>query len=44
MHEDVISGSEDNVDGVDVAEDKADHDFGSHAEIHVEVVHSLGEY
>ena len=44
MHEYVVPWSEDDVDGVDVAEDEADHDFGGHAEVHVEVVHSLCEY
>ena len=43
MHEDVISWSKDNVDGIDVAEDEADHDFGGHSKVHVEVVHSLRE-
>lgn len=41
MHEDVIPGSEDDVDGVDIGQDEANHDFGGYSEVHIQVMHSL---
>ena len=43
MLEGVISRAEDDIDGVDVGKDQSYDHFSRHAEVHVEVVHALGE-
>lgn len=43
MQEDVIPWAKDHIDGVDIGKDQSNNDFRSHSEVHVEVVHALGE-
>lgn len=43
MQEGIVPRSEDDIDGVDVGQYQSYDDFSGHAEVHVEVVHALGE-